>query len=368
MVVRMIAARWCGLVAALVAVLLVPASPVGAVAGFGDVDGGAYFTDAVQWSVDNGITGIDGSCFSPDQPVTRGEAAVWIWRMQGGPEAPAHSFVDVTAAEQQQSVAWMVSKGVTTGTSDHTFSPDRVLNRVEAAAFLWRLAGRPTATAHSFVDVLSGWQQGPVSWMASTGITTGTSPTEFSPDGTLTRAQLITFLYRYNNSPTVTIDSDAPTCPPTEQEPEVVAPVDAGSGPYGDVAATDDRPGPGWGPGHPHADSIARLKDLGVFVGTECAEGYFCPDDPVDHRTFSVWLARVLDGDDDSDAVGVCSAELAGSCLESPVSRSDMAVVFAKALDLDTPPNPHRFIDVETDSSWANSTGGCDRSAMMAGC
>ena len=349
MVVRMVTAWWCGLVAALVAVLLVPVSPVGAVAGFGDVDGGAYFADAVQWSVDNGITGVDGSCFSPDQPVTRGETAVWMWRMQGQPVAPAHSFVDVVVVEQQQSVAWMVSEGVTTGTSDSTFSPDRELTRVEVAAFLWRLAGRPDAVAHSFVDVLSGWQQGPVSWMASTGITTGTSDSTFSPDGTLTRAQLITFLYRYNDSPTVTIDPDAPTCPPTEQEPEVVAPVDAGSGPYGDVAANNDQPGPGWGPGHPHADSIARLKDLGVFVGTECEGGNFCPDDPVDHATFSVWLTRVLDGDDDSDAVGVCSADPA--CLESPVSRSDMAVVFARAFDLDTPQNPLRFIDVATDSS-----------------
>ena len=351
MVVTLIAARWCGLVAALIAVLLVPASPVGAVAGFGDVDGGSYFADAVQWSVDNGITGVDGTCFSPDQPVTRGETAVWMWRMQDRRQASPHSFVDVTAAEQQQSVAWMVSEGVTTGTSDTTFSPDRELTRVEAAAFLWRLARRPDAVAHSFVDVLSGWQQGPVSWMASTGITTGTSPTEFSPDETLTRAQLITFLYRYNNSPPVTIDPDAPTCPPTEQEPEVVAPVDTGSGPYGDVAANNDQPGPGWGPGHPHADSITRLKDLGVFDGTECEGGNFCPDDPVDRETFSVWLIRVLDGDDDSDAVGVCSADPVGSCLESPVSRSDMAVVFAKAFDLDVPRNPHRFVDVKTDSS-----------------
>ena len=351
MVVRMVTAWWCGLVAALVAVLLVPVSPVGAVAGFGDVDGGAYFADAVQWSVDNGITGVDGSCFSPDQPVTRGETAVWMWRMQGQPVAPAHSFVDVVVVEQQQSVAWMVSEGVTTGTSDSTFSPDRELTRVEVAAFLWRLAGRPDAVAHSFVDVLSGWQQGPVSWMASTGITTGTSDSTFSPDGTLTRAQLITFLYRYNDSPTVTIDPDAPTCPPTEQEPEVVAPVDAGSGPYGDVAANNDQPGPGWGPGHPHADSIALLKDLGVFVGTECAGGNFCPDDPVDHATFSVWLARVLDGDDDSDAVGVCSADPAGSCLESPVSRTDMATVFARAFDLEPAKNPARFVDVDSDSS-----------------
>ena len=345
MVVRLIAARWCGLVAALVAVLLVPASPVGAVAGFGDVDGGAYFADAVQWSVDNGITGVDGSCFSPDQPVTRGETAVWIWRMAGQPEAPAHSFVDVTAVEQQQSVAWMVSEGVTTGTSDTTFSPDRELTRVEVAAFLWRLAGRPDAVAHSFVDVLRGWQQGPVSWMASTGITTGTSPTMFSPDGTLTRAQLITFLYRYNNSPPVTIDPDAPTCPPTEQEPEVVPPVDAGSGPYRDVAATDR-----YGRAEPHADAIARLKDLGVFVGTECAEGYFCPDDPVDHATFSVWLTRVLDGDNDSDAVGACSADPTGLCLENSIPRDQMATFIDRSFEFPDV-NMLGFVDVDKDNS-----------------
>ena len=363
MVVRLIAAWWCGLVLALVAVLLVPVSPVGAVAGFGDVDGVAYFADAVQWSVDNGITGVDGSCFSPDQPVTRGETAVWMWRMQDRPEAPAHSFVDVTVVEQQQSVAWMVSEGVTTGTSDTTFSPNRELTRVEVAAFLWRLAGRPDAVAHSFVDVLSGWQQGPVSWMASTSITTGTSPTMFSPDRTLTRAQLITFLYRYNDSPPVTIDPDAPTCPPTEQEPEVVTPVDTGSGPYGDVP---DGSGRFWWLAHPHAGSIARLKDMGVFVGTECAGGNFCPDDPVDHATFSVWLARVLDGGDDSDTVGVCAADPA--CLESPVSRSDMAVVFARAFDLDTPRNPLRFIDVATDSPSYGSIISLAATTIDPGC
>ena len=338
MVVRLIALRWCGLVAALVAVLLVPVSPVGAVAGFGDVDGGAYFADAVQWSVDNGITGIDGSCFSPDKPVTRGETAVWIWRMQGRPQAPAHSFVDVAAAEQQQPVAWMVSEGVTTGTSDTTFSPDRELTRVEVAAFLWRLAGRPDAVAHSFVDVLNGWQQGPVSWMASTGITTGTSDSTFSPDGTLTRAQLITFLYRYNDSPAVTIDPDAPTCPPTEQAPEVVAPVDTGSGPYGDVPATTNYAGRIIR--SKDAEFISRLKDLGVFDGTECAGGNFCPDDPVDQRTFSVWLTRVLDGADELEATGICSTEPAESCSEISIPRDQMPT----------------FIE-----RWASSIGRCDR-------
>ena len=69
----------------------------------------------------------------------------------------------------------------------------------------------------------------------------------------------------------------------------MVAPVDAGSGPYGDLVA--DRTGTVLVRSLiAHADSITRLKVLGVFDGTECEGGNFCPDDPVDHATFSVWL------------------------------------------------------------------------------
>ena len=229
MLVRLIAAKWCGLVVALVAVLLVPASPVGAVAGFGDVDNGKFFTDPVQWSVDNAITGIDGSCFSPDQPVTRGETAVWIYNMENQPEpGERHSFTDVTDASQNDAISWMSDSDITTGTSSTTFAPDETLKRAQAAAFLHRLAGEPSAPPHGFVDVSNGWQQGPVSWMSNTGITTGTSPTMFSPDGTLTRAQLITFLYRYSDKPEVTIDPDSPTCESTEQEPPVDVAVSFG--------------------------------------------------------------------------------------------------------------------------------------------
>ena len=370
MVVRLTVARWCRLVVALVAVLLVPVSPVGAVAGFGDVDGGRYFADAVQWSVDNQITGIDGSCFSPDEPVSRGETAVWMWRMEGRPEAPAHSFVDVTAASQQQPVAWMVDAGVTTGTSDTTFSPDRGLSRVEVAAFLWRLAGKPEAVAHSFVDVLSDWQQGPVSWMAATGITTGTSPTEFSPDGTLNRAELVTFLYRYNDSPAVTVDPDSPVCPPAGQEPEVDVPLGSGSGPYSDVPDSGDRAAyitflrhfgvyNDWSnPDHvAFADNITRLRELGVFDGSECGDGNFCPFDPIRRQTFSVWLNRVLGRGDGGEVPGGCATGSADSCGEGPVTRSDMVAVFVWGFDLEPAKNPTAFVDVENDSStYDNAT------------
>ena len=71
-----------GLVACLAAGSLVAASPAGEVAGYGDIAEGRYYTEPVQWSVDNDVTGIGGDCFLPDAPVSRGEAAVTsgTWR------------------------------------------------------------------------------------------------------------------------------------------------------------------------------------------------------------------------------------------------------------------------------------------------
>ena len=200
------------LVGVVLAAVVLPASSAGAVAGYGDVAADRYFTAPVQWSVDDGITGLDGACFEPDQLVSRGEMAVWLWNMEGQPSAPAHGFDDVVDAGQQGPVSWLVEEGITTGTSDTTFSPDNGLKRGQFAAFLWRLAGKPQASEHSFVDVLSSWQQGPVSWLVEEEITTGTSDTTFSPDDGLTRAQLVTFLYRYKSEPTVTINPHSPTC------------------------------------------------------------------------------------------------------------------------------------------------------------
>ncbi len=61
---------------------------------------GRYYTEAVQWSVDWGVAGIDGNCFRPDEPVSRGEAAVYIWNTEGQPSAPDHRFVHVTDEHQ----------------------------------------------------------------------------------------------------------------------------------------------------------------------------------------------------------------------------------------------------------------------------
>ena len=195
-------------------------------AGYGDVPTAAWYTNAVQWAVDNGITDLSGPCFGPDVPVSRGEAAVWIYAMENRPEPGApHPFTDVTDASQNAAISWMANNDITTGTSPTTFAPDETLKRAQAAVLLHRLANEPSAPAHSFSDVTASWQQAGVSWMAHNGITTGTSPTTFAPDATLTRGHLITFLYRYQSKPDVTVDPSTPHCDPTQDqgEPEETA-------------------------------------------------------------------------------------------------------------------------------------------------
>ena len=203
----------CLLVTGMFAGLLLSASPAEAVAGFGDVDDGLYYSEPVQWMVDNNIvTDTTGPCFSPHTPATRGETALYMWRMQNQPQAPPHPFNDVTDDDQHPAVSWMYDTEITTGTSPTTFGPDQQPTRAQLAALLHRLAGEPAASGHPFVDVVAGWQQQPVAWMVANKITTGTSPTTFAPNEPVSRGQLATFLYRYRDSPDVTIDPHSPPC------------------------------------------------------------------------------------------------------------------------------------------------------------
>ncbi|GJM37663.1 MAG: hypothetical protein DHS20C19_10300 [Acidimicrobiales bacterium] len=190
-------------------------SPAAGVAGFGDVGPESFYTEAVQWMVDNEITnGVSPECFAPDAPVTRGQAAAFMWRMEGSPEpAAGHGFDDVVAPWQQDAVSWMADNGITTGTTRRTYSPDDLLTRGQVAVLLHRLADAPAApSAARFRDVVEAWQVTPVGWMLDQGLTTGTSWTTFSPNDPVTRGELATFFYRYKNSPPVVVDPEGRGC------------------------------------------------------------------------------------------------------------------------------------------------------------
>ncbi len=170
---------------------------------FVDVREGEYYYDAVLWAVGNGITaGTSATTFSPEVGCTRAQVVTFLWRTAGQPE-PASSvnpFVDVRAGEYYyKAVLWAVEQEITNGTSATTFSPDATCTRAQIVTFLWRFEGQnePTSTANPFTDVQSGAYFGKaVLWAVENGITNGTSATTFSPDATCTRAQVVTFLYR----------------------------------------------------------------------------------------------------------------------------------------------------------------------------
>ena len=99
----------------------------------------------------------------------------------------AASFTDVPdGAYYAESVAWAVDKGITKGTSDTTFSPDDGCTRAQCVTFLYRYAGSPdvdAGKASKFTDVKSGdYYSSVVAWAVENEITTGTSDTTFSPN------------------------------------------------------------------------------------------------------------------------------------------------------------------------------------------
>ena len=94
----------------------------------------------------------------------------------------------------------MVRVGLTTGTSPNTFEPDREITRGETVTFLWRLVGRPGPTGEplEFSDVAPGlFYADAVAWASSTGITNGMGSGTFGGDVLVTRAQVATFLHRF---------------------------------------------------------------------------------------------------------------------------------------------------------------------------
>ena len=200
---RNLRSQLAAFIAATAVILVVAAPPAGAAAGFGDVEEHTFFTEAVAWMVAEGITsGVEPGCFGPADNVSRGQIAAFLFRFDRAsghdPQATSHPFTDVIATYQQEPVGWLYATKVSTGTSPTTFDPDAPITRGDFAVMLWRYAGRPTGSpGHPFLDVSRGYQQPAISWMAAEKITTGTSPTTFSPEGKMTRAEAATFIWRF---------------------------------------------------------------------------------------------------------------------------------------------------------------------------
>lgn len=174
---------------------------------FVDVKPTDYFYNPVKWAVGKNITkGTSAVTFSPDRTCTRAEIVTFLWRDAGSPmpTITRNPFSDVNysmGADFYNAILWASQNGITAGTDVSHFSPNKTCTRAEIVTFLWRYAKKPVGYgSNSFTDV-NKTDHAPyydaILWAVSKGITNGSTTTTFAPDGTCTRGQAVTFLYRY---------------------------------------------------------------------------------------------------------------------------------------------------------------------------
>ena len=176
---------------------------------FIDVKASDFFYEPVKWAVNNKITnGTSSTTFSPYKNCNRAEIVTFLWRAAGSPEPTVtrNPFTDVNSvrdASYYKAILWASQKGITAGTNATTFSPYQECTRSQIVTFLYRYAGKPSGYyTNPFKDVSSvneASYYNAILWASGKGITTGSSPTTFSPYASCTRGEAVTFLYRYVN-------------------------------------------------------------------------------------------------------------------------------------------------------------------------
>lgn len=176
---------------------------------FYDVNGSDWFYSAVMWAFYNNpivTTGVDATHFAPSDPCTRAQVVTFLWRAAGRPE-PAGSgktFSDVPNTNQYapyyKAIQWAVENGITKGTGNgSTFSPNATVTRAEFVTFLWRYAGEPApknlSTSFNDVDANQFYYKA-VLWAAENSVTTGVDTTHFAPGAFCKRSEVVMFLFR----------------------------------------------------------------------------------------------------------------------------------------------------------------------------
>ena len=171
---------------------------------FYDVPNNAYYFDAVKWAVENGITGgVGGYLFAPNGDCTRAQIVTFLWRAAGSPVVNyAMNMSDVPEGSYYaEAVRWALSEGITTGTTENTFSPDSECTRAQAVAFLFRYAASEAVTLQELVsgfsdaDSVPGYALPAMNWALAEEIVQGDG-SKLMPNDSCTRAQIVTLLYR----------------------------------------------------------------------------------------------------------------------------------------------------------------------------
>ncbi len=173
---------------------------------FNDLVPGAWYHDAVDNVLKLGLmNGMGGAYFGPDLALTRGQLALMLYRMVGSPsvEGLENPFVDVAKeAWFHDAIVWCHNVGIVMGKSATIFDPDCAITRAELVTMLYRFVGEPEAR----IEILDNFDDGDevlsfahkaFAWAIEQGLINGMGNNLLQPNGSASRAQFATILTRY---------------------------------------------------------------------------------------------------------------------------------------------------------------------------
>ncbi len=178
-----------------------------AFADFSDVPRDAWYAGAVNWAQENGIMdGVADGVFNPDGSMTRAMLVTILYRLAGEPDMPesdwGYPYADVASDSWYAvPVYWARLSGVADGVSDTSFNPEGSITREQLVTMLWRYDGEKAADVESaFADEaqIGAWALEAVDWAAGAGIVSGRDGNVFDPRGSATRAECAAILMRYD--------------------------------------------------------------------------------------------------------------------------------------------------------------------------
>ena len=172
---------------------------------YSDVPVGEWYHDAVDYVTEQGImNGMGGGLFEPGSTTNRAQIAVILYRLEGSPsvEGLDNPFTDVPAGDwYTDAVIWAASEGVVKGMSETTFEPAAPVTRAQLVTMLYRYVGSPEVDHSVLEDYTDAdelyYATDAFAWAIANGIVNGMTETTLGPNGTANRAQIAVILYRY---------------------------------------------------------------------------------------------------------------------------------------------------------------------------
>ena len=166
---------------------------------FSDVSSEDYYFDAVNWAVEEGVTsGTSDTTFSPFDTCTRGQVVTFLWRASGrpSPKMTNNIFTDVADnSYYNTAVLWAYENNITSGTTATTFSPEDTCTSGQVITFVWRALGKPAADISLLSETEQAQYYAPaVAWATESNLL-GHSTTSFAAANPSPRADIVTYLY-----------------------------------------------------------------------------------------------------------------------------------------------------------------------------